>query len=292
MNPDFIYLRHYDLVFHALAHMQVDNISDLYCEEYIEQVDRPLLAEIMATLAEYYNANFERLSLVNFLPCYVADYDAIKDLFQNYQSFTPEDIEHFIAPFLAILDEESADYFPKWDEIHAGFDEIRPKAIAFFEDRMEKYSCIFEYHKKTPRVLFSYALTKNGRGMGGKTSFLSAVPFPKTQQEFPRSFFQMLHEYTHNFTDELIKTPIKMDDGSHTESETLAILADYLFVKTIEPIAIGQYFEFLQKNGIMVWESNLFRIIKIEQEMATKLKALADGILALRKIDEIDETDE
>ena len=38
MQVEFQYAYVWDLVYHMLAHMKVDNPSDLYVEEYIERI--------------------------------------------------------------------------------------------------------------------------------------------------------------------------------------------------------------------------------------------------------------
>ena len=78
MQVEFQYNYVFDLVYHMLAHMKVDNPSDLYAEEYIERI---------------------RLEKK-----------------EQYPGFMPEDRKFFVNPFVELLEKEDAfygDYFHK-----------------------------------------------------------------------------------------------------------------------------------------------------------------------------------
>ena len=79
MKIEFMYSPAYDLMYHILAHMEINNASNLYSEEYINQINQAkagqfadLTAEL-APLTAYYNENFDRLAMINFLPFYCSD---------------------------------------------------------------------------------------------------------------------------------------------------------------------------------------------------------------------------
>ena len=73
MDRLFRYLPHADLVFHVLAHMRVQNPSDLFSPVYIQNMQPvrklasfDLSAEIKR-LEDGYNRDFQRLGIINFL---------------------------------------------------------------------------------------------------------------------------------------------------------------------------------------------------------------------------------
>ncbi|MDR0946511.1 MAG: hypothetical protein LBM87_02010, partial [Ruminococcus sp.] len=86
----------FDLVFHALTYMKVDNASNIYNFYYVEIMSKQKqkenftydISSAMSTLCRYYNANFERLGMINFLPFYCADYNDLKNCFMQNECFT------------------------------------------------------------------------------------------------------------------------------------------------------------------------------------------------------------
>ncbi|WP_461251217.1 hypothetical protein, partial [Treponema sp. R8-4-B8] len=215
------YLKHFDLVFHVLAYLKVDNASNLYSDEYIEKmaIEKQNFAyDIIPhinSLKDYYNNNFNRLSLINFLPFYSKDFNDLKNIYRNCNSFTTDDMKHFINPFIDILESESSFYFNYWESIHKDNKYIRKTVEEEFKHDLKKYSCMFEHYNKKPFVIFSYSLTNNGRGFGTDTLFSAVIRFPRNEKEVACSFIQLLHEYTHKFTDNLLGTNINMEEGSN-----------------------------------------------------------------------------
>ena len=91
LEPVFLYSKVVDLVYHVLAHMQVSNASNLYSETYIRMFE-PYREEngfsfdpksAVNKMQGYYNQNFERLGVVNFLPFAQIDedFEALKSRF-------------------------------------------------------------------------------------------------------------------------------------------------------------------------------------------------------------------
>ena len=102
-----------DLVFHVLAHMHVNNASDLYSEKYIESFNSSIessLSNKVLKIEDYYNDNFERLCLINFLPIYCNNLESLRGTLLSYDRFSDEDIQKFIKPFIAILEDEIQGY--------------------------------------------------------------------------------------------------------------------------------------------------------------------------------------
>ena len=67
MIIEFKYSVVQDLMYHILAHMKVDNASNLYSETYIDNVNKikngryNSITDAVSPLSNYYNENFERL---------------------------------------------------------------------------------------------------------------------------------------------------------------------------------------------------------------------------------------
>ena len=66
MQMEFTYSYVFDLVYHMLVHMQVNNPSNLYSEEYIAMIREAKggqfedITGAMSQLAEYYNTHFAK----------------------------------------------------------------------------------------------------------------------------------------------------------------------------------------------------------------------------------------
>jgi hypothetical protein len=245
----------FDLVFHVLAHMKVENASNLYNSDYTANMSKQKqkegfaynISSALSEVSHYYNANFDRLGMINFLPFYCADYEDMKNCFMQHKGFTQQDMDDFIKPFINILDCESEFFFPWWDkqdtENEAGKNELANRLIVDFAP----FAPIFDYYKKSPQILLSYTLTANGRGFGGFPEYFTALaPFPKTDAETNSVFFTLLHEITHQVTDSLIQGGISMQDGSHDLSESIVILTDYYLIETLNPTKLNDYFSWIQ----------------------------------------------
>lgn len=283
------YSKHIDLLFHVLAYLKVNNASDCYSEEYIDKISKlkskseyDIIPDINL-LGEYYNDNFDRLSMINFLPFYSNNFDELKDIFLSYQRFMPDDIKYFIEPFIKILDNEKDFYFKYWDGLHENKKSSRQFIEQNLQNELEKYSCVFDYFNKSAQVFLSYSITRNGRGFGLIASYFSAlVPYPENKESIKGVFFQLFHEYTHQFTDDLLKTNINMRDGSHNLSEFVVILADYYLIKAIDKNAVSEYFEWLKpkdnSQNTEITEDLFLSVFSVDDKINDELKVLINKI--------------
>jgi len=287
------YSKHFDLLFHVLAYMKVDNASDLFCAEYIKKMEAAKrlpgydadIPQNIGLLQDYYNANFERLALINFLPFYSESFDEMKDALADCTHFTSNDLRHFIKPFIEILDAESAFYFEYWGNLHEINLNLRKDVESKLRTEIKKYACVFGRYSKSTTTFLSYSLTRNGRGFSGSESHIvTIVPFPKCADSIMDCFFTLLHEYTHQFTDSLLDANISMDDDTHTISEKIVILADYYLIKAINPGDLPAYFEWIahnsgDKNSGMD-ENDFLSAYKIDDNLDSILKKLIENIMA------------
>jgi hypothetical protein len=268
----------FDLVFHALAHMKVDNASNLYHSDYAVNMFKQKQAAgfaydisfALSEISHYYNANFERLGVINFLPFYFTDFEEMKNCFIQYNGFTQEDADNFIKPFISILDMESDFFFPWWDKQDSE-NEARKTALANrINTNFEPFAPIFAYYQKAPQIYLSYTLTANGRGFGGFPEYFTALaPFPKTDAETDFVFFTLLHEITHQFTDSLVNSNINMQDGSHDLSEKMVVLADYYLLETLCPAGLDTYLkwiQFISQNKKLLDAKSFFSLFSIGDE--------------------------
>lgn len=293
MKVDFVYSEVSDLLFHFFAHMKVQNASDLYSEDYINamQLERNGDASILqdaASLTSYYNDNFERLGVINFLPFYCSDLQSFQELLLHYEAFCDEDKELFLSPLLCSLERENKFYSDYWKRIFQNNQEERLLVENYIQTELQKYSCLFQYFKKESAVVcFSFSLTSNGRGIGSEKSFAAIVPFPKDSTEYLNCFFQLLHEYTHQITDAMIGSNISMDDGSHDLSENLVVLFDYLLIKALSKSDVEAYFAWLVQNNEMesaaISEPEFLSIFKIPESLNAVLLSLVEDVASWQK---------
>lgn len=248
------YSMHIDLFFHVFSYFKVENASDCYCEQYIDKMAAEkgaftynLVAEV-EDLQEYYNKNFNRLMLINFLPFYCVDYKDFKQRLLGFNGFTEEDRIQFIHPFIEVLDIESKFYFQYWQEKHKSFMETRNYIENILDVEFNKYSSLFNHFNKSIELYLSYSITQNGRGIYSKECLSAMAPFPSSPDEIDNTFFTALHEYTHQFTDNLINTNINISDSTHDISESLVILADYYIVNSLDRPAVARYFKWLSSK--------------------------------------------
>lgn len=287
MKVDFVYSQVSDLLFHFLAHMKVQNASDLYSENYInfmqsEKNGESSILQEASLLTSYYNDHFERLGVINFLPFYCSDLQAFRDLLLHHHAFCDEDRELFLYPLLRFLERENLFYSDYWERKFYHEQDKRLLAENYMKDTIQKYRCLFQYFKREPAVVcFSFSLTRNGRGLGNETSFSAIVPFPKDSTDYFNCFFQLLHEYTHQFTDALIGSSIQMSDGSHDLSEKLVILFDYYLIKALNKADIEAYLAWLAKIGEneAVSELEFLSFFKIPEALNNTLLSLVEEII-------------
>ena len=248
MRVSFKYSLISDFVFHVLAHMHVNNASNLYSRKYIESFplskDSGLLDKV-SKIEDYYNDNFERLCIINFLPVYCNNLEALIGALLSYDSFSDEDIQKFIKPFISILEDEFQKYANFWESQNQQLSALKNECEKYISLRLNDYKNVFDYFGKNADVYFSLSLTCNGRGIYSEDSFSAIVPYPSRQEKRADCFFQLFHEYTHQFTDKLLNTNINMTDGSHNVSENLVILADYFIFRRIDEETANTYLNWI-----------------------------------------------
>ena len=282
MKTVFLYSEFADLVYHVLAHMQVSNASNLYSEKYVRgfeayRKEHGFSFDLKGAVNEmqgYYNQNFERLGFVNFLPFVQTDkdFETCKGRFLHYAGFTREDKVHFIEPFVFALEKESLLYFPYWESVYRDTDDKRKLCEARITTLLQPYAPVFDHYRKNQAsAVLSFSMTCNGRGFYRQDGFFAAVPMPKEERAVTYAFFQLLHEYTHQFTDALLNTAIRMDDGTHDLSENLVILTDYFMIKKVQEDMTSPYLSWLSaicgNPPVSLDEENLLHVFPIPSDL-------------------------
>lgn len=291
---EFTYSYVFDLVYHVLAHMQVNNPSNLYSEEYITMIRETKdgqfedITEPMSQLAEYYNANFERLCKVNFLPFSCQNLDALTYMVEQQPYFTAEDKVHFLAPFLQLLQKESLFYEAYWKGMYDGSEQARECLKAYLTKEWEKYKVLGSYfHKNRALAGISYSMTCSGRGLYASDVFVAVVPFAEEEREYKSTFLQLLHEYTHTFTDPMLQQDINMADGSHNFSEYMVMIFDYYLIKALCPEDLEDYLRFVSLFIIgkeePISEELLFSSLVLPEQWHEKLQQLVKDICSFRE---------
>lgn len=252
MLVHFQYSVIYDLMYHMLAHTKVENASNLYSEEYIQRISNSknetesTLCKEVDGISEYYNDNFERLGIINFLPCYCSSLQELQNALLTYSGFTEEDRQAFTEPLCSIIEKEFVFYNDYWSKRYSKTLGGRNRLEQWLKGRFSPYEPLFLYFEKRINIGFSFALTRNGRGYYQKDAFSAIVPFKAMQNTYENTFYQLLHEFTHQFTDSIVGTDIKMKDGTHTVSENAAILFDYYLIRTLYPEDLSSYYEWIR----------------------------------------------
>ena len=285
MIIEFKYSPMSDLVFHVLAYMRVNNASNLYSREYIESFPVSIesgLLDKASKIENYYNDNFERLGVINFLPIYCNNFESLSRILLSYDGFSGEDIQNFITPFLTILEDEFQQYASLWESKVQQLSVEKSRCENYISEHLKDYQEIFDYFNKYAEVYFSLSLTRNGRGIYSAHSFSAIVPFPSTQKEWADCFFQLFHEYTHQFTDKLLNTNISMANGSHDISERLVILADYFIFKRTDEETANIYLDWIARNSgsrsNIMEESVFLNMFQVPTELMRALDKEIAGI--------------
>ena len=294
MQMEFTYSYVFDLVYHVLAHMQVNNPSNLYSEEYIAMIREAKggqfedITESMGQLAEYYNTHFERLSMVNFLPFGCQNMDALTYMVEQQPYFTAEDKVYFLTPFLELLQRESLFYQAYWKGMYDRSEQAREHLAAYLTKEWEKYKVLGSYfHKNRAIAGISYSMTCFGRGLYAGDIFVAVVPFKEEEREYKRTFLQMLHEYTHTFTDPMLQQNINMEDGSHTLSEYVVMIFDYYLIKALCPEDLEDYLCYMSRcitgEEEPISEELLFSELELPAQWHEKLQQLVKDICSFQE---------
>jgi hypothetical protein len=121
-------------------------------------------------------------------------------------------------------------------------------------------------------------MTRNGRGFHIDSYFSAAIPFPENYESFQSTFFILLHEYTHQFTDNLLNSDINFADGSHNLSEYAVILSDYYLLKAIDESMVPNYIKMFTDNNSES-ETEFMNTYKVGQNLEEKIIELTGDIL-------------
>jgi hypothetical protein len=289
MIIDFKYSMVYDLMFHILAHMKVENASNLYSKKYIDNINKIKndghnnIEEKLSCLTKYYNENFERLGIINFLPFYCSSSQEMTIAMENYNGFTETDKERFVFPLNQLINDEYNFYESYWNRLYDTTQILRDEFESQIMKELNKYKVLFSYFKKSAVVGVSYSLTNNGRGLGDKNVFNAVVPFVYDKKQYKNSFYQILHEYTHQFTDIMLGGIIKMDDETHSLSENAVVLFDYYLIKKLYKQDINSYFKWIGMllNIDCSDEKVFLSAFEIKKDINEKLLELVNVISAI-----------
>lgn len=276
-----------DLMYHILAHMKVENASNLYSEAYINNVNRvkngryDSIAEVVSHLSNYYNENFERLGVINFLPFICSSVQDLISATENHYGFTETDRKEFVSPLNQLLKHEFEFYEHYWNRLYDTTSICRKALESWLKSEMSKYGALFSYFNKIAVIGISYSMTNNGRGYGDISSFNAVVPFVFDESEYKNTFYQILHEYTHQFTDKLLGENIRMDDGTHDISEKAVILFDYYLIKKLHEEDIASYLRWIGSlvNVENCDESLFLSVFKINEDIIGPLLELVENII-------------
>ncbi len=284
MNIDFIYQKHIDLVFHILAHIKVNNSSDLFSKPYIEKMRLAIQDDKISlpqSAVNYYNQNFNRLGIMNFLPFFTQNMEELIQLLRDYNRFNENDKVFFVYPFVDVLTRHSTKYFEFWDKQFHKEKANRLLIEETLRNKINQYSFLFDYYKKSAKAWLSFSITKNGRGIGISDCFSVAVPYPLDIDKLDNTFFMLLHEFTHQFTDIIINADINMDDGSHDLSETIVMLTDYYLIKNICKSDVTPYLSWLAPKGDETYiDEDLFlKIFKVSEPIQQGINKIVEQLL-------------
>ena len=276
-----------DLMYHILAHMKVENASNLYSEAYIDYVNKSKngkydsITEVVSHLSNYYNENFERLGVINFLPFMCSSVQDLISATENYYGFTEADKKEFVSPLNQLLKQEFEFYEHYWNRLYDTTSICRKALESWLKNEMSKYGALFSYFNKFAVIGMSYSMTCNGRGYGDTSSFNAVVPFAFGESEYKNTFYQILHEYTHQFTDKLLGNNIRMDDGTHDISEKAVILFDYYLIHKLYNEDTSSYLKWVGSlaNVDNCDEKSFLSVFKINDDINETLLELIENII-------------
>ncbi len=245
-------LFHSDIVYHLLAHMDLPgNPSNLYSPQYIHNIAEARPGSInelivaLRALRDSYESNFHRLSHINFIPYYTKDFSELVITLENYAEFTLEDKKTFIEPFVTLLINEKEFYERYWQNSLTDNDENIGAFEKYLSENLAPLNTLFLNTNLKPNIFVSLSMTTFGRGFYMEGFLSAAVPLPNGPKGYEGAFFQMIHEFTHQLTDSLLESGIRMDDGSHQLSEIIAVVAGYYIFHRLYHKKLGNYLQWL-----------------------------------------------
>lgn len=295
MNLPINYAWDKDIIFHILSHMKVDNASNLFNPGYVKEINyeketigiKENRIDKINNLNKYYLDNFDRLSIINFIPLKTKSYEELTRTIIDWGTFTDEDRREFINSFIAILDEEKTFYERYWIQKDDALKDRKTIAENNLMNKLEQFECIFKYYKqhlnKQVNIILSYSIWQNGRACNNQDSLVVAIPFPIHKYEDEGAFFMALHELTHPCTDDLAGECISMKDGSHALTENIVMVADYELIKEVSPVLVESYFRWITnkygRSDVKLDEDMLYSIFEIPADIKDRLIARIQQIV-------------
>lgn len=251
-----------DLAYYLLAHIKLENAADTYDEDYVAKMNECLggSPRIFEAVVRYYNDNFDRLALANFIPLIANSFSELKNMLMTVYGITDEDREQFIVPFCNLLEEWKSPYEKYWEQLCETVSAERINVIEKFDAMADKFSSFFEFIEKATQmkteIMLSHSLRKNGRAFMYNGKFIVMLPFPDENRSVEDAFMQLVHECTHPLTDSLLQG-IRMDDGSHDIAEYQVILFDLWLFEKYDNANVKSYVEWISKEYLDAAEANL-----------------------------------
>ena len=278
-----------DVVYHLLTHMDLrGNPSNLFDGLYIEKMRKIRLPETLAllnkmgSLQDYYEQNFARLAVINFFPFYTSGIDDFIAALCNYRGFTEEDMGQFVNEFLNIFTTEAEQFYGQfWQYVLESNRQNLADFNAYLGESLSHLECIFRNTGLQPNVYACVSMRRYGRGFT-KDGFLSAaVPLPSGPEQYGNAFFQAVHEFTHQLTDELINLPISMADQSHALSESVVIVGDYYLFQRLDASKIEAYLGWVSDlSGAKMGPTapGLLRQFRLPEDLHLSLRNLVEDL--------------
>lgn len=228
-----------DLTYHVFCHMKVDHVSDLYSTDYIRAINASKEAESfpaglvgsLVDLERIYNAYFDCLGIVQFLPYHANSVEDLKARIARAIRADNREILWFIDRYVEALEKETTFYRSHWNRI----DRVAAPVLRIFEDyialRDTPLSYISERCNEDLIIYLSHSLWRFGRGLGQSNEGLAcAVRLPSDESMYEEAILMALHEYTHYITDSRIEVRENCD-ALMTAYENAVITYDYYLVR-------------------------------------------------------------
>ena len=233
----FSYNRFADLYYYLLAHMPINCAADVSDPEYTAEMAGKLgiFPGIPPKLTEYYEDNFDRLTITSFIPLAVNNTRQFREALASGGMLTDRDMEAFAEPMIGICERVSEKFYAWWTEHHEETAPLTEKVYDRFRVLADRFGCFFDSLALKPSVLFSYSLRKNGRAFSQPGSLVVYLTFPEKPEDITGCFLQFLHECTHSVTDPMMSRRILMADGSHDLSEYQVLLFDEYLIRAVYP---------------------------------------------------------
>ena len=161
----FSYNRFADLYYYLLAHMPINCAADVSDPEYTAEMAGKLgiFPGIPPKLTEYYEDNFDRLTITSFIPLAVNNTRQFREALASGGMLTDRDMEAFAEPMIGICERVSEKFYGWWTEHHEEVAPLTEKVYDRFRVLADRFGCFFDSLALKPSVLFSFSLRTNAR---------------------------------------------------------------------------------------------------------------------------------